>query len=216
MKATWWIASLIAISWAIPAHAEKPLPVTLSTFASPIYQSGEIIGCQLVFQVVRSDPEYSGGRPVQISGSLNFWAFADKDLAVGLKLGVSEISKAYEKKPPSDAYLINGYKTNISDKIGKSYGERGFRVFAYKLGDSTSDVVFNNIIEDSKFTFAYSMVEGGLDAMVPVDLTIEKLDIENMEKSLIGDRTVKDWTECVGQTVDEETKRLEGQDAADK
>ena len=209
------LTGAIAVSCAIPTRAEKPLPTTLSTSVSPMYQSGEIIGCQLEFQVVRSDPEYSDGRPVHISGNLNFWVFEEKDPAVGLKLGVSEISKIYDKKPPFDAYLMNGYRTNISEQIGKSDGEGGSRIFGYKLGKLTSNVAFDDIIKNKKFTFSYSMIKEGLDAIVAVDLTVEKLDLENVEKSVVGDRTVKDWAECISQTTDAEIARLKVRGAAD-
>ena len=215
MKAIWLIVAFIAASWTVPTHAARPTPTTLSTSVAPIFESGELRGCQLEFQVVRSDPEYSGGRLVHISGNLSFWIFEEKSPSVGLRLAVSEVSKIYDKKPPSDAYLIDGYKTNISDLLGKSDGEGGSGLFAYKLGESTSNVVFDNIIADRKFTFNYSMIERGLGANVLVDLTVEKLDLENTGKNVIGDRTVNNWAECVRQAADAEVARLEVQDAAD-
>ncbi len=206
-KAGYPMASIL-LAFAAPAQAEQPQTITISSKVAPWYEGGQLIGCQLGFEVARHDPEYSGGDLAYLTGTLAFAAFEGKDLSFNLKLGTSTVQARGAFTAPSDAYLVDGYRTNVADFVLSFEGELGFRLFVYSVGDATQEAVMRRIIQDQVFTFAYAMQPGGKNAVVQVDLSVENLDLENPNRSSISEKNSKDWEDCLGATMEAAQERL--------
>ncbi len=206
-KAAYPMAS-ISLAFAAPAQAEQPQTITISSKVAPWYKGGQLIGCQLGFEVARNDPEYSGGDLAYLTGTLAFAAFEGKDLSFNLKLGTSTIQAQGAFTAPSDAYLVDGYRTNAADFLTSFEGEPGFRLFAYSVGTATQEAAMRRIIQDQMFTFAYAMQPGGTNAVVEVDLTVEQLDLNDPSRSSISEKNSNDWNDCLGAAMNAAQERL--------
>jgi hypothetical protein len=200
--------ALLAVSlFHTPAVAAQPETVTLSTKTYPQFIAGELSGCLLTFEVVREDPQFSKGELVYLTGNLGFHVYDGKP-GFKLKLVTRGLGANSNFVAPAEAFLNNGYGTNKADIISNFLGESGSRLFLFSAGDATMGAVFNGV-KENKFTFSYAMVTGGLNAVVPVDLQIEKLDIEAPEKSVVSSKSVDEWVSCLRSTLDAERSRLE-------
>lgn len=200
-------ASILAV--ASPAFAEQPQTITISSRVIPQYVSGDLIGCQLGFEVARNDPEYSNGELVYLTGNIGFKAFEGKELAFTMKLGASNVSSPGVFLPPAEAFLISGYSSNKSDFVSSMPGEEGFQLFVYSAGETTFEAAVNNIIQNNEFSFSYAMKPGGLSAVVPVDLRVEQLNFDSPEHSQVSERSSQDWAACMEATLGAAIERLE-------
>lgn len=202
------ISTIALSSWALPIQAKQPQTITLSSKVTPQYVRGEQIGCQLGFEVARNDPEYSGGKLVYLTGNLGFKAFEGKELAFTFKLGATSLEARGTFTPPAEVYLLDGYQSNVSEFVTSMEGETGFRLFVYSAGNATLNAALKSAIQDQKFTFSYAMTPGGLNAIVPVDLRVEELDLENPKNSIISDKNSKEWASCMKEALDAAKARL--------
>lgn len=183
------------------AHAKPPETITLSTSVHPMITGGTLAGCQMAFEVVREDFEYLNGAAVHLSGNLALVVSERGDLGAKLKLSIFNLNEKKSSAAPAEAYLVTGYRTNRADFMSSFEGDSGSRHFVYSPGNATITAIAG-LKQDQVFTFAYSMKNGGLSAIVPVDAKIQKLNLDSPEDSAIGNRTVDDWSRCVTALID--------------
>ena len=182
---------------AVPAKAQQPVTLTLSSEAKPIFQSGDLQGCALNFEVGRQDAEFSRGEVVYISGSLTFYTFRDSAPLYVLKLGVKSAAGG-DFVAPAEAYLLAGLETNASESRTAIDGEMpGFRLFPFESGENTVSAAMYSVAKTKTLRFAYATGEGGMAAIVPIDLTMRHFDLERPERSIVDESTPASWLECV-------------------
>lgn len=191
------VAALATVSLASPASAAQAQTITISSEFKPIFFDGKLQGCAINFEVARKDPEYSQGHIVYITGSLNFYAFKDKNLSFVLKLGVRGVNGATAFSAPSEAILVTGNGTNRADFLQAVPGEiAGFRMFMFRAGKSTLSAALESLTEQQTLTFAYSMRPRGMNAIVPVNLRMRQLNFDHPENSQIDDSLIQGWLGC--------------------
>lgn len=197
--------AIVPISWA---HANPSQTITLSTQVSPQYVSGNLIGCQISFEAVRNDPEYSEGRYVYLTGNLSYLYFEGKDMILSLKLGVKGLEENSSFLAPNEVYLMNGHETNKADFLNSNDSGEGFKIFAFSFSEIGIDATISSISKNENFTFSYAMTPGGLNAIVPINLRVEKEDLSDSSRTVISDRNPDEWKNCMSSTLKAAKMRL--------
>lgn len=146
---------------------------------SVIYQPGQIGGvlqsCTLVFRAVQSDFAYQKGGLTLIVGNIGVQRFGGK-LMMNIKIGTREIEvpgSLYTR--PFFAYLQTDNATTANCRFESMDGEEGFRLLAISL-DPTSSKLLLEMLETGKVTIGFNRIKGGLDVLVPLDLTVYDSD----------------------------------------
>lgn len=64
-------------------------------------------------------------------------------------------------------------------------GDEGFRLYAYSLFDPTVLNLYTEIMDSGKVTVGFNRKKGGMDVLVPIDLSVS--DVEYLD----GDKVVR-------------------------
>lgn len=193
------LAALAATCVLTPSErvmAQQPLTMTLSSEVEPIFEDGDLSGCAFNFEVGRQDAEFNRGEVVYLTGSLNYYTNAAMPV-FALKLGVMDtVGQSFEA--PAEAYLVAGNETNSEDFSHTLNGEeQGFRIFVFQPGEVTTAAAMLKVVETGRMTFAYSIHDGGRNAIVPVDLRNKLLDLEEPGNSVFDEGASLDWINCL-------------------
>lgn len=172
---------------------------TLSVFTQPIMASGKLAGCSLVFEGLAHDYAYRNGKLIKFDGSVNIMGTGDKT-AVTLKIVVNELHSTensmvvYRPSPPSRVYLVGADLTNNNSSIlsvAPTDVEGG--IFAvFNLSPAISLIIDG--LHEKKLTIAFNQMGGGMDIVVPINLTVAKTAKDG--KSVFSDQIVSDFLIC--------------------
>ena len=88
-----------------------------------------------------------------------------------MKLGILAVEDG-GWRPPTNAYVINGYKTNLADQQANiEADDPGFRLFVYDFtGDETMNAMAR-LSYEGRLDVAYTMAGGSMPTTFPVILT---------------------------------------------
>lgn len=99
-----------------------------------------------------------------------------------MKLGVLAVENG-GWRPPANAYLVNGYKTNLSEQQANIEAEDpNFRLFVYDFTGAETMNALARMSNEGQFDVAYTMEGGSMPTTFPVLLT---------------DEQANQWGECV-------------------
>lgn len=172
---------------------------TLSVFTQPIMASGKLAGCSLVFEGLAHDYPYRKGKVIKLDGSVNILGMGE-NTAVTLKIVVNELLSTesgmvvYKPSSPSRVYLVGSDLTNNNSSIvsvAPTDVEGG--IFAvFNLSPAISYII-DGLLE-KKLTIAFNQMDGGMDIVVPINLTVAKTTRDG--KSVFSDQIVNDFLVC--------------------
>ena len=180
------IATLFLFSFATLANAldDDSIIGTHSVSFQPIQVGGELQGCTLVYMAVQYDSAYLDGSPVVIVGNIGIGQFG-ANLILTLKVGVKNLVGNGPIVRPNFAYLQTKSYSTAKVKQKAMNGDEGFRLYAYSLFDPTVINLYGEIIDSGKVTVAFNRKKGGMDVLVPIDLSVS--DVEYLD----GDKVVR-------------------------
>ena len=180
------IATLFLFSFATLANAldDDSIIGTHSVSFQPIQVGGELQGCTLVYMAVQYDGAYPDGKPVVIVGNIGINQFG-ANVILTLKVGVKNLVGNGTIVRPNFAYLQTKSYSTAKVKQKAMNGDEGFRLYAYSLFDSTVINLYGEIIDSGKVTVAFNRKKGGMDVLVPIDLSVS--DVEYLD----GDKVVR-------------------------
>lgn len=145
---------------------------TVSVSFQPIATEGVIEGCSLVYNAVALDHAYRKGNPVLGVGNFTVMG-SNKQWGMTLKIGVADVLKQQPKaEAPNYAYIKtpNGSTAGVQYKAVDS-DMAGFRMFVYEVNKKSLGVVYD-LIQGINPTIGFNRVKGGMDVMIPIDLTV--------------------------------------------
>lgn len=157
-------------------------PVVIQLDVTPKFQNGTHFGCETSFEIIIQDTAYEGGHPVVVAGSFSLYNFIEPpNVAVGMKLGVSRDGETF--MPPSNAYVVNGYKSNLSEQVAQVEAENPqFRMFVYDAGGEETINAIARLGYEQRLDVAYTLRDGAMAMLVPISLSEEQAE---------------SWDECV-------------------
>lgn len=166
------------------AHAQRHATDNLAFY--PLFNSGELIGCQLAFSVLREDSEFSQGAIVRVNGLIVFYGKHERP-GVALRLGATRAG-ANNFTPVARGYLVRGLRTNAAE-LGSPFlsDDPSFRVFPFGLGDVTVEALGHSIAR-GQIEIAYGLEGSIVDARFLVDMrdTEAWLDWSDCLRTVVG------------------------------
>lgn len=203
-----YVAFFVMTLFIVTATAAAPMDdVTFDSSVEPVFIDGELEGCTAVFDVGHPDFEYNKGQLVHLAGSLNYSVSDRAGPIAYLKLGIEPLGdKTY--KAPAEVYLIQGTKTNKSDRLMSAAGETpGFRIFTFRASGQTIDALMT-VGQTGKLTFGYAMEQGGMLSVATADVRVKSLNLNNPDSSEMDAAAQSKWLNCVLQVTEAAKRRI--------
>ena len=143
----------------------------ISTEVTPKFMNGVHFACEASFESIVQDTAYYQGRPVAVSGSFTLYNWPDQSrLFVGMKLGISPDGTQW--RAPANAYVVNGYRTNLSEQQAQSEAESpGFRLFVYDPGGEETANAIGRLSGEGLLDVAYTFEGGSMPMTFAIQLT---------------------------------------------
>jgi len=189
--------------------AVESIEVTISTEIAPVFQNGELTGCALNFQAGKNDYTYFEGELALITGSLNLYSREGKPPFYGLKLGVLRNGEK-DYVAPSSAVIVSDKTSNKVDFLTSVDSETpGFRLFTFSAGDATLKIMGDTTSKDRTIRIGYTMNGGSMSSIIPITLSMKKLNFENPKDSVLDDRAAAEWWGCNLNVIEAALKRAE-------
>ena len=183
------IATLFLFLFANFANAldDDSIIGTHSVSFQPTQVGGELEACHLLFRAVQYDSAYLDGSPVMILGNIGIRQVRT-NLLLTLKVGVKNLVGNGPIVRPNFAYLQTKSYSTAKVKQEAMNGDEGFRLHAYSLFDPDPTVLnlYKEIINSGKVTVGFNREKGGMDVLVPIDLSVS--DAEYLD----GDKVVRE------------------------
>ena len=175
---------------------EEKIETTISTEIMPVFQNGELTGCALNFQAGKNDYTYFGGDLALIDGSLNLSVLKGKRPFFVLKLGVLR-SGENDYVAPSSAFILSDKQSNKADFLTSLDAETpGFRMFTFSVGEASLKIMEDTIKANKTIRIGYAMNGGSTSSIIPITLSMKKLNFENLSESIVDERAPLKWWEC--------------------
>jgi hypothetical protein len=148
---------------------------TESVVVSPKFKDGVHFACEASFDVYVVDTAYFRGQPVAVSGSFTFYNWPDQSrVFIGMKLGVLAVENG-GWRPPANAYVVNGYRTNLSEQQANIEAEDpNFRLFVFDLSGEETMKAMLRLSDEGRLDVAYTMQGGSMPTTFPVTLSDEQ------------------------------------------
>lgn len=146
-----------------------------SANVTPKFRDGVHFACETDFEVIVQDTAYFQGQPVVVSGSFTFYNWPDRSrVFIGMKLGVLAEANG-DWRAPTNAYVVNGYKTNLSEQLAQSEAENpGFRLFVYDFTGAETLNSVARLTSEGRLDVAYTYGGGSMPMTFPVTLASEQ------------------------------------------
>lgn len=169
---------MLATAMAILAFGSEQVQADVT----PKFMDGVHFACEATFDAIVEDTAYYQGQPVAVSGSFSLYYWPDGSrLFVGMKLGV--LPDGGQWRAPSNAYVVSGYRTNLSEQQAQSEAENpGFRFFVYDPGGTQTANALGRLGSEGLLEVAYTF-EGG-----PMPMTF---------RVQYSDQQAQTWSECL-------------------
>ena len=173
------LAALLMVVSLFPAYAQttkqnnKDTSVvgTHSVEFLPGQSAGVLHTSSLVYKAIHPDSAYQNGGLTMIVGSI---ALSDRNgnTYITLKIGTKDVeveNSAFVK--PAFAYLQTKTVSTVKSKHMVMNGDDGFLLVAIDL-DKNALKLLEEMSETKKVSIGFNRREGGLDVVVPIDLTV--------------------------------------------
>lgn len=178
----------------------------------PIRSSGVLQGCSLVYTAVIADHVYKNGSLVAINGNVSIYQGGKKGGNVGLnlKIGINDfVSPKASFSGPYFAYLQTENETTAKSLHEAFDGENGYRFFVFHLNEASTKLIVE-MVDTGKVTIAFNRKKGGIDVLVPVDLTVIDAEYQGEGNVFTGKVVRKHSNEgplqflsCVGEVLEQ-------------
>lgn len=155
--------------------ADASVVGTIEVEFQPMQSAGVRYGCTLVYRTIGRDHAYQKGAIVGLVGNIGFMADEKRsNVIVTLKVGIIDglTQNTPKAVTPFFAYLQTPNGTTAKSKVIKFDSDTpGYRNFAYQLTDDVLKV-YGDIVNGEPLTIGYNRKKGGLDVLVPLDLSV--------------------------------------------
>ena len=166
----------------------------------PIQVAGSLEGCQIVFLAVTADRAYLNGDTVAANGSLVLRNTngTPAGLLFTLKLGLRNMNQNAEFERPAFAYVQTPSSSTAKAAQTALDGDPGYRLFAYRALDPEILGTLKDVISSKPITIGYSRSIGGMDVLVPLDLTVVDSEYSEQQEVLrkISPDVLKEFAQC--------------------
>ncbi len=171
-------------------------------------------GCTLVYRTIGQDFAYRQGKLIALSGNIVYVISNQGVPALGLKIATINVLDEHAKpEPPYFAYLETTNGTTAKSKFlhSDSPDTPRARYFSFQLDEGVQKVM-GDIATGSKAIIGFNRKKGGLDVLVPLDLSV----IESTASDLgfnrrHSDETLHLFRSCVREVTELALERMKSQ-----
>lgn len=174
---------------------------TISVKGYPQFSDGKLYACIVEFSSLVQDWTYSKGRLIRVGGSFGFMT-AQNAIGISLKVIVHDMDSktlALTPSPPDSAYLISGTKTSKAAFVGKYPSDTPGALFSIFRMDGAFELLID-AIQQEKITIGFNRRAGGMDILVPLDLTVEDTDANG--KKTISHHATRNFISCTKDLIE--------------
>ena len=144
---------------------------TTSVSFQPLRSEGSLVGCTLVYQAVAADFAYREGSPILVLGNIGVHLQQER-LVIALKIGVNDLEgPKLSFVAPHFAYLQTKDATTAELPHESDDSGDGFSLFVVAFGGASTNLI-TEMLGSGRVTIGFNRKRGGLDVMIPVDLTV--------------------------------------------
>ncbi len=166
----------------------------------PIQVADSLEGCQIVFLAVTVDRAYLNGDTVAANGAivLRNTNATLAGLLFTLKLGLRNMNQNTAFERPAFAYLQTPSGSTAKAEQTALDGDPGYRLFAYRALDPQVLDTLKDLISSKPVTIGYSRNVGGMDVLVPLDLTIVDSEYSAKQEVIrkVSPEVLKEFAQC--------------------
>lgn len=197
-----------ACSYALPSNGSEG---TYSVEFQPKSTQGELNGCMLVYFATYKDYTYHHGSDYAITGSIGV-IFAKDSLALVLKAGPAKLDAKIKTEEP---YFTFAKTKDISTARfkGKSFtGENNSKLSVFQLLENLEVLDFvQSLTSEKSVSIGYNLKKGGMDVVVPIDLTVKDTTITNDRgyARVNSDEMLDSFVGCYSSLLDKQVKAAE-------
>ncbi len=211
MHLAYKIISVVFFSFALGSNAFAESEIgTVSVNFAPVTSSGITTGCSLIFITSFLDNIHKQGKPVALNGNISVNSFPDKNvIMLTYKLGLRDFTnKGLDNPyPPYFMFLKSSKHSTAKSKFVPNNSDiQGYKIYAVQIDEEALGVL-NDMAQDQKILIGYNLSKDGMDAIVPLDLTVEDTNLVNGEiKRLHSNDTTLQFAKCLGEIADNSSK----------
>lgn len=175
-----------------------------TSFVTPMVQSHEGItdACGFEFKAMSFDTAYLGGDPVIINGSLAIRLFNPKAVGIAYKLGTFQFEGTELKSSaPTFAWIKVG-SVLIKPKKSVPSDSEGYTLYISELPSDMKSFL-KALYEQQEVKVGFNRREGGMDVVVPIDLSVRDTAFEGTKVVRKRDKTLAPvLSQCVKELFD--------------
>jgi hypothetical protein len=122
-------------------------------------------------------------------------------IAIALKIVVHDIdlkTAAFRPAPPANSYFVFGTETSKASLVGQYASDTPGAQFSIFKPLPTYEKI-SDALDKGKITVAFNRKNGGMDIMIPIDLTI--VDTNEAGKKTHSQQMITDFYSCTGELV---------------
>lgn len=186
------LSSASVIAQASPLIKQVARSLEGTTYVIPMNQSieGTINACGFEFKALTFDSVYKNGEPIVINGSFALRKAGPNQVFLTYKLGTfNYVNSELVPEAPNFAWIKLGDVLVRPEKTAQAETE-GFRLYISTLKSNTAKGL-EAIVKQQKVTVGFNRRDGGLDVVIPLDMSVRDTEIS-------GEKTVRTRDDKLG------------------
>jgi hypothetical protein len=199
----WLVASIAPVGAQQSAQIELFMNSKVGTTAVnalPQFVDGKLGSCLLEFNNIARDALYRQGGFMKVFGSFGVME-AKGNMAVTLKIVVQDIdlkTAEFRPSPPANSYFVFGTESSKASLVAKYPSDTpGAQISVFRPLPTFEKIA--EALDKGKITIAFNRKDGGLDILVPIDLTVS--DTDDSGKKTYSQQMVIDFYACTGELL---------------
>lgn len=170
-----------------------------TAFVVPMNQSreGTIDTCGFEFKAMAFDTAYKQGAPIVVNGSFAIRKLSAQLVVFAYKLGTFNVtSSGMEVEAPHFAWMKLG---NVLVKPAQAMDAetKGYRLYLSPLPEN-ADAALDAVVEQKPVLVGFNRRPGGLDVVVPLDLSVRDTKMGSKVVRVRDDKLGKGFAQCLG------------------
>jgi len=159
---------------------------------------------------VTADRVYRDGNQVAVNGSIVL-QITDRALGLIFKVGLKDItspSSAFER--PAFAYIQTASGSTAKSRQQSLDGDPGYRLFVYSAIDNDTMKVLLELMQSGKASIGYSRNFGGIDVLVPLDLSVADSEYTKNQKVIRtkSPEAAQGFSSCTERIIDRAMEKM--------
>lgn len=161
---------------------------------------GVVEACGFEFKALGFDRVYKDGDPFVLSGSFAIRSLKGRGLYITYKVGTLSFGQQgdiQEKAEAPNYAWMKFDKVLVKPEHKKESDTDGYNLYITAVTKANTSVI-ETIMKQGKVSIGFNRRDGGLDVVVPIDLDVRSIDVQNEKITRKRDKKVgQEFSECL-------------------